>query len=265
MCHEVELKIIGLILNSDSLDHSWLKILGISVNNAQDKSSHMSIPDNTIGKTSSLMTNPERIASNAASHDSADISCSALILQKHCGSRKFSPDIISQDAVIANEGTPTFSPLRKSMLSPNRRSCEFKPLVSHEISSSSVESPAVRKRVEEERMQERMRMETPDIPEVFNPVDENNFFNIEKIDEVNSIPTMNRTSSFHRRERIRTLDQQNHIGSAASERMRRNTDSMLEDITIAKQLKRRLTARWQQITKRSITNTVFSPKWLIFQ
>ena len=43
--------------------------------------------------------------------------------------------------------------------------------------------------------------------------------------------------------------------SRYSHRMKRNTDSMLEDAVIASALKKRLAVRWEQVTKKSLTSS----------
>jgi len=95
-----------------------------------------------------------------------------------------------------------------------------------------------------------------DSPDAENELDDEN---------VRSIRSISRTPSL-RRLRIRTLERQNSYSqnmldshdSASKERMKRNTDSMIEDAVIAKQLKRRLGARWEQRSKQTVTNTELS-------
>ena len=48
------------------------------------------------------------------------------------------------------------------------------------------------------------------------------------------------------------------LGSASTERLRRNTDSLMEDVVVARRIKSRLEARWYQQSKNAITNTALS-------
>ena len=76
-----------------------------------------------------------------------------------------------------------------------------------------------------------------------------------------SIPSKLSKSPSLSRMRVRTLEQrQSSIKKdlASIERMKRNTDSMLEDHVIANKLKRRLGSRREQINKLTVANTVLS-------
>lgn len=65
------------------------------------------------------------------------------------------------------------------------------------------------------------------------------------------------TTSPSRRERVKTMGQKNQ-DAATEERIKRNTDSMLEDAVIRDHLKKRLQIRFEQLTKKTMVNTVFS-------
>ncbi|GMH96334.1 hypothetical protein TrST_g1418 [Triparma strigata] len=60
-----------------------------------------------------------------------------------------------------------------------------------------------------------------------------------------------------RRDRVKTMGQKNQ-DAATEERIKRNTDSMLEDAVIANHLKKRLQIRFEQLTKKTLMNTTFS-------
>jgi len=168
-------------------------------------------------------------------------------------------------------GFPSPAPLRPKLLKVNGEcsttthsrysSSEFKPITLSEKEYDTVLSPSVKKRLEEEEILERMKTKTPEVPN--SPSLQTNLSSINGRNNINSngelhLPQtktnmIRRTSSFYRRERIHSLDQKDK-DTATTERIKRNTDSMLEDVAIAKQLKRRLSSRWQQITKQTINN-----------
>mmetsp|Transcript_847 Transcript_847/g.1495 ORF Transcript_847/g.1495 Transcript_847/m.1495 type:complete len:637 (+) Transcript_847:166-2076(+) len=60
-----------------------------------------------------------------------------------------------------------------------------------------------------------------------------------------------------RRERVRTMGQK-VTDAATEERIKRNTDSMLEDAVIANHLKKRLQIRFEQLTKKTLVDNTFS-------
>ena len=63
-----------------------------------------------------------------------------------------------------------------------------------------------------------------------------------------------RNPSPTRRDRIRTMNETkpSEVGDATLERIKRNTDSMLEDVKVAPNLKKRLDMRREQVTKVSL-------------
>ncbi len=65
------------------------------------------------------------------------------------------------------------------------------------------------------------------------------------------------SSPSSRRERVKTMQSKNQ-DQATTERMKRNTDSMLEDVVIANHLKRRLESRWIQVSKKTVENRSLS-------
>ena len=144
-------------------------------------------------------------------------------------------------------------------------SSTFKPIAQRKANDTSL-SPSVKKRLEEEKVIERIKTKTPEVPDSSSLPISVSMSNLADATEKfltshQSEPNLNgvrRTSSFYRRERIHSLEQKGRGKSATTERIQRNTDSMLEDVAIAKQLKRRLTSRWQQITKRTINNSGLS-------
>jgi len=120
--------------------------------------------------------------------------------------------------------------------------------------------------VEEDEVLERSTSNTPKLPDwdgssmEVSKSEESlcNRSNTAETERNSSANEMSRNSSFYRRERTRTLEDNDFADAATTERMRRNTDSMIEDVVISKQLKRRLSSRWQMITKRTIENKELS-------
>jgi len=149
---------------------------------------------------------------------------------------------------------------RKIMNSPKRRSASISAIISH--GSEKISSPLLRKKIDEVNANARAQRHTPELPILENLVlsaseeDPNEIcYGLQKDNE--NFARMTRSPSL-RRMRVRTLEQKHGNDIATTERMKRNTDSMLEDAVIAKKLKRRLTSRWQEITKRTITDTGLS-------
>eukprot|EP00814_Leptocylindrus_danicus_P006793 CAMPEP_0116025736 /NCGR_PEP_ID=MMETSP0321-20121206/13282_1 /TAXON_ID=163516 /ORGANISM="Leptocylindrus danicus var. danicus, Strain B650" /LENGTH=777 /DNA_ID=CAMNT_0003498099 /DNA_START=196 /DNA_END=2526 /DNA_ORIENTATION=+ len=169
-------------------------------------------------------------------------------------------------------GTDTSPPRRLRLFLPVRSDDENDQINEPNI----ITSPVVRKKMEETRVLERLNTSTPEIPD---PSELPACVTPQKREDLSSHITsvsgddggrseynnqvlrgLKRSESFVRRERVRTLEQDQRRNSdiATTERMKRNTDSMLEDAAIAKQLRRRLAGRWEQITKKTIKNTDLS-------
>lgn len=144
----------------------------------------------------------------------------------------------------------------KLIRSPQKRSASITPISSPK--GTTISSPVLKKKLDQAHAHARAQRATPELPFI-----ENLVLSISEDDPVDSdkdninFAKMTRSPSL-RRMRVRTLDQKKANDVATTERMKRNTDSMLEDAVIAKKLKRRLAARWQQITKRTITDTGLS-------
>eukprot|EP00979_Chaetoceros_neogracilis_P016870 scaffold10038_cov267-Chaetoceros_neogracile.AAC.18 len=107
----------------------------------------------------------------------------------------------------------------------------------------------VRKKLEEENIDARAQRLTPEVPELqqltLKCVNDANGPNTKETTKQNVAPfspAIHRSPSF-RRTRVRTLECEQYHLVASTERIKRNTDSMLEDAIIAKRLKRRLTSR----------------------
>lgn len=143
-------------------------------------------------------------------------------------------------------------------------------------------SPALKKKLDQIDIEARAQRLTPELPDLDN-------FNIKFVEDEDqssneggcqgshaddsiqskrkqfqnsrslSTPALYRSPS-HRRLRVRTLEGGlQHIDYASTERMKRNTDSMLEDAVIAHKLKRRLGSRRELGASRcTITNTGLS-------
>ena len=167
---------------------------------------------------------------------------------------------------------------RQIIISPPKRLNLFVPVWSddeHEINEPIIMSPVLRKKMEETMVLERLNTSTPETPEpselpaCITPQkgedSSTNHLGAQRSDDDSRrkyndkvLRGLKRSESFVRRERVRTLDQRRNTDIATTERMKRNTDSMLEDAAIAKQLRRRLAGRWEQITKKTIKNTDLS-------
>eukprot|EP00520_Triparma_pacifica_P014668 CAMPEP_0118648502 /NCGR_PEP_ID=MMETSP0785-20121206/9191_1 /TAXON_ID=91992 /ORGANISM="Bolidomonas pacifica, Strain CCMP 1866" /LENGTH=644 /DNA_ID=CAMNT_0006540701 /DNA_START=312 /DNA_END=2246 /DNA_ORIENTATION=+ len=65
-----------------------------------------------------------------------------------------------------------------------------------------------------------------------------------------------------RRDRVKTLGHRNS-DAASTDRMKRNTDSMLEDAVVSRFLKIRLEVRWEQVTKKSLVGNSQLSKFIL--
>lgn len=143
-------------------------------------------------------------------------------------------------------------------------------------------SPSLKKRLEEADVEARAQRKTPELPQLANlkvriPAEGCDKLVVEDIDSESNqanaggrrrsrgggkdlvSSSLSKTPSV-RRLRVRTLDQReaSQRGFASAERMKRNTDSMLEDVIIANKLKRRLCSRRDQKNRRTIDDTGLS-------
>ena len=127
-------------------------------------------------------------------------------------------------------------------------------------------SPALRKKMQQDTVETRTLRKTPDVP--FQNCKDVEFdlgieqkLNLSRRESDRSLArtTVYRSPS-HRRLRVRTLEGGNLMSEIASaERLKRNTDSMLEDALIASRLKRRLGSRRETSeSKQAIENTGLS-------
>lgn len=157
--------------------------------------------------------------------------------------------------------------------------------------SSNILSPVLKKKLEQENIEARAQRQTPELPHLeklslsysdeFDPwddsADQEHSSPIESANSSSSSlycppdarmrskstflsPALQRSPSL-RRLRVRTMEknQCEHMAIASAERMKRNTDSMLEDVIIANKLKRRLSSRREVgISRRTVENSSLS-------
>ena len=159
--------------------------------------------------------------------------------------------------------------------------------VSKKLELKTCLSPSLKKKMELDNIEKRAQRNTPELPTLANlqmkycdceeesscdsndierkivPQDESDLQSQRMKHENNqhskdfAASVISRVPS-HRRLRVRTLENDHYFDIASTERMKRNTDSMIEDVVIANKLKRRLGARREQITGRTITDTSLS-------
>ncbi len=137
----------------------------------------------------------------------------------------------------------------------------------------------LQKKLEQESIEARAQRQTPELPELGNltvqlsddecGTDADIHISASPCNSVRRretggglAPLAIHRSPSHRRLRVRTLEggpqhSQNVVDMASTERMKRNTDSMLEDALIANKLKRRLGSR-RDISRKTIKNTGLS-------
>jgi CRP-like cAMP-binding protein len=215
-----------------------------------------------------------------------------ILFLKYCCTH-FIMLIESGSSVTPNHGSKSMRMLKtsgnksKSLLSPitpDRKSKSKSPI--HSFSGTStpkrkkVLSP-LQKKIEQESIEARAQRKTPDLPDLQNLTvhlsDDEGGTEAEiciNSSPCNSIrrretggglaPLAIHRSPSHRRLRVRTLEGgpqhlQNIVDIASTERMKRNTDSMLEDAIIANKLKRRLGSRREiGISRKTIESTGLS-------
>lgn len=165
-----------------------------------------------------------------------------------------------------------------TMLSPGKNNTSTPQKFSSKKNSGKAISPVLQKRINEETVEARAQRLTPEVPEVellcsayLNEDDELNSISVhnafarkhrqhvqETLHSCHS-PAIHRSPSF-RRSRVRTLEEVGHNQrDATTVRIKRNTDSMLEDALIGNKLKRRLESRRQSgASRRLVNNTSLS-------
>lgn len=150
-----------------------------------------------------------------------------------------------------------------------------KPVKSPKKNSKAL-SPVLQRKIDEENVEARAQRLTPEAPEVETMClayfhDRTNEMNADLVSSYQSdavskqaketlchSPAIHRSPSF-RRTRVRTLEAEQSQRDATTERIKRNTDSMLEDAVIGTKLKRRLASRRQSgVSRRSVEDASLS-------
>ena len=171
-----------------------------------------------------------------------------------------------------------------------KRSNTLSPMLKKKLESNAL-SPMLKKKLEQETIEARAQRLTPEVPDLeklrISYSDEFDTHDSEDEGQIASTtvpgsplcspycspnkrntwktttflsPALHRSPSL-RRLRVRTMEkgQCQLFGIASTERMKRNTDSMLEDVIIAKKLKRRLSSRREVgISRRTVENSSLS-------
>jgi serine/threonine protein kinase/CRP-like cAMP-binding protein len=194
-----------------------------------------------------------------------------------------SPNISCNDLRKKNLKRPELpNPRAKSLLSPKRGTSKLNDQnneLNYNLSTRKNVLSPLQKKLEQESVEARAQRQTPELPQLQALVIDlphgnkredgnsdtcNSIRRRESSDSVLAPLAIHRSPS-HRRLRVRTLEGEPlhldiDVDIASTERMKRNTDSMLEDVIIASKLKRRLGSRRRElgISRKTIENTGLS-------